>query len=199
MTRTDTGRFSFGASIILFLGALLLAPQTAPAQESPECKGEQQTIITATGLKITTCNWDLEDAPIDKAAAGLETTLLVPDSSSCRACKYDKIKTSRWDRKFPNNRECFFDANRTMAVNGTGLTNKGAPTVASFVSSPSFQRCAITFGKRSMIATGLSQEQANACANDLVGYEVANNIGQGNGRFEEYCLDDTRCTDPNCP
>ncbi len=56
MTRTATGIASGIAAIIVFVGAFLLAPQAGYAQEIPECDGDEETIITATGITITTCN-----------------------------------------------------------------------------------------------------------------------------------------------
>lgn len=76
MTKLATGNHLFNASIFLFLGALLLAPPTASAQDTQdttECVGYHQTIISSTGLLISTCNWDLDDAPINLEAAGLTT------------------------------------------------------------------------------------------------------------------------------
>ncbi len=83
MIRTITGNISFIASIIVFLGALLLAPQAGYAQEIPECDGDEETIITATGAVITTCNWDLDDAPINEAAVGIAPTISLHAACGC--------------------------------------------------------------------------------------------------------------------
>lgn len=193
MTRTATVTFSFIASIILFLGALLLTPQTGSAQESPECEGEQQTIITATGMKITTCNWDLDDAPINKEAAGLETTLAPSAPSGC-LCNYAKIKPKRWN-KFPDIRECWFDGNLTLALNGRVQTQQG-PKFMSFVAFPhaAARRCNITIRNKTVSLSGMTQTEADACVNDVLAYDIANDIAMGQGKGGvPYCVVDPRC------
>ena len=50
MTRTATGIASGIAAIIVFVGAFLLSPQAGYAQEIPDCDGDEETFITATGV-----------------------------------------------------------------------------------------------------------------------------------------------------
>lgn len=183
MTRMATGSISFIASIIFFLGALLLAPQTASAQDAPECDGEQQTIITATGIKITTCNWD-GDLPVDRAAAGLVTTLArpEPDPNAC-LCDYDRIAAPRWKR-FPDSRSC--SGGSTYALRGKQPSSSSEILFAARTDAHS---CQIRVRRRDVGVSGLTPTQQTSCREDIREYEEVNDIlGDGSGGLQ--------CPDP---
>ncbi len=178
MTRTATGNYSFIASLILFLGALLLAPQTASAQDYHTCQGKQMTIFTATGMKITTCNWDLDDAPINKTAAGLETARIPGADPDACPCRFTKFSSNRW-KQFPDSRACVhlnISVNDFYTLIGQSVSSGHIIFFQDLFSVPT-KRCRIgvtaTFNVQ---VFGLSIAQSTACRNAIKAYELDHDI-----------------------
>ena len=186
MTRTATGIASGIAAIIVFVGAFLLAPQPGYAQEIPECDGDEETIITATGAVITTCNWDLEDAPINKAAVGLAP---INGIHTLCGCEYTTAtipvkEFSKYGIKFiqciqidTTNSETTFLSGRTNSATAPLILRTSAVPSDGFGDPQEF--CEISFDRgkfksRSLIIRNLSEAAVDVCRADIEAYDAAN-------------------------
>ena len=99
---------------VVVVAMVLLANPAASAQDITKCVGYQQTIISSTGLVISTCNWDLEDAPINKAAAGLEAAVAT-GIQEC-PCGFNQIPVREFSKYGIKNIECAVDDTPTTAL-----------------------------------------------------------------------------------
>ena len=185
-TRTATGIASGIAAIIVFVGAFLLAPQAGYAQEVPECDGDEETIITATGIKSTTCNWDLDDAPINEEAVGLAPSNNIHTLCGCEYTtenipvkefsKYG-IKTINCAKvDTANNKNTTLQA-RTGKLTVPGNLTSSAVTSNGFGDNEDLCLLSLTKGRfksRSIIVQNLSEAAIDVCRADIEAYDAAN-------------------------
>ena len=186
MTRMATGISSGIAAIVVFVGAFLLAPQAGYAQEIPECDGDEETIITSTGAVITTCNWDLDDALINKAAVGLAPTIGL--HNECR-CDYttEQVPAREFSKYGIKNLNCsksdreFSEQTRIDAFNKRGKLvirfQAQARPNDGFEGDNDFCLITIRKGKfRNQSVTIINQTEAtnDSCRADIEAYDAAN-------------------------
>ena len=165
---------------------LLFLTPSVSAKDTTECVGYHQTTTTDSGLTISTCNWDLDDAPINQAAAGLDAEGPAGVVAVC-PCDFFAIPQTEFNKYGIKNLVCSaFPAGDTFttvltARNGKGVLriNFGARVHTTQIGSgDDFCEITIVKGKlkQRLNIPFLTDEEAIQCMLDVEDY--AADLGQ---------------------